>query len=488
MTRPAGVPPEKTRVIYRDPIPGVGTAGYDEIDTVMAAISKAFIEVKKSASVVLVAGDQQSYNRMVWKKKHEPRANNWYVPLPGEFHMVAHVLMAIHILWYQQLSSWAVSELGWSNTIKDKWDSVEEWHHYDRFYMILIAALVDYIAARTGTAAPLVPRYLLTNPAVLLEKVAGNASASMIVRFLFEYGLPYLALRNAVRTNNSKTLDLMWLIAFHWWRATNKYQYAIMAVYVTATRHALVPALERIYESHRTCSISGNASCNVALDYMQERANRWCKFFVIGHNLFERLKVLASMLNTFVWVWPRFQRATGRPLPEDYENTDFKPKDRETLVTGLQRELGTTFDPLTQASTRNKFKSVPAVMIPPWQTVADFARDGSQGTPDTVAVSDVSGYDSESGLPRETDMSWFKYVTLYPLVPAQGLPRLGVRNALYIYLIIFTTQIFAVHAPGPRESSPVFSLHSSFQRSCKIIIKKSKRWRPETLVMPYKGF
>jgi len=40
------------------------------------------------------------------------------------------------------------------------------------------------------------------------------------------------------------------------------------------------------------------------------------------------------------------------------------------------------------------------------------ARDGSQGTPDTVAVSNVSGYDSESDLPRETGMSWFKYVTL----------------------------------------------------------------------------
>ena len=119
------------------------------------------------------------------------------------------------------------------------------------------------------------------------------------------------------------------------------------------------------------------------------------------------------MLNTFVWVWPRFQRATGRPSPEDYENTDFKPKDRETLVTGLQRELGTTFDALTQASTINKFKSVPAVMLPPWQVVADFAQDGSLGTPDTVSVSEVEGYDSDSNLPRETDMAWFKYVTLY---------------------------------------------------------------------------
>jgi hypothetical protein len=25
-------------------------------------------------------------------------------------------------------------------------------------------------------------------------------------------------------------------------------------------------------------------------------------------------------------------------------------------------------------------------------------------------------------------------------------------------------------------------------RSCKIIIKKSERWRPETLMMPYEGF
>ena len=413
LTRPAGAPTEKTRVIYGDPIPGVGTAGYDEITAVMAAIGKRFIETTRPADVVLTAGDQQSYNRMVWKKKDAPKANDWYVPLPGEFHMVAHVLMAIHILWWQQLSSWAVQELGWHKTVKDAWVSVEEWHHYDRFYMTLIAALTDYIAARTGIAASLVPRYLLTNPAVLLEKVAGNASATMIVRFLFGFGFPYLALRNAVRTNNSNTLDLMWIIAFHWWRATNKYQYAIMAVYVTATRHALVEPLEHIYVSHRTGSISGNAACNVALDFMQERANRWCKFFVVGHNLFERLKVLAAMLNTFVWVWPRFQRATGRPSPEDYENTDFKPKDRETLVTGLQRELGTTFDALTQVSTVNKFKSVPAFMIPPWQAVADFARDGSLGTPDTVSVSDAEGYDSDSSLPRETDMAWFKYVTLY---------------------------------------------------------------------------
>ena len=47
-----------------------------KINAVMAAICKAFIEIKSPASVVLTAGDQQSYNRMVWKKKDAPKAND----------------------------------------------------------------------------------------------------------------------------------------------------------------------------------------------------------------------------------------------------------------------------------------------------------------------------------------------------------------------------------------------------------------------------
>ena len=52
-------------------------------------------------------------------------------------------------------------------------------------------------------------------------------------------------------------------------------------------------------------------------------------------------------------------------------------------------------------------------MLPPWQVVANFAQDGSLGAPDNVSVSEVEGYDSDYNLPRETDMAWFKYVTLY---------------------------------------------------------------------------
>ena len=39
------------------------------------------------------------------------------------------------------------------------------------------------------------------------------------------------------------------------------------------------------------------------------------------------------------------------------------------------------------------------------------------------------------------------------------------------------------------ESGKAHSLdEETLNQSCKIIIKKSERWRPETLVMPYEGF
>ena len=54
----------------------------------------------------------------------------------------------------------------------------------------------------TAYLLEIVPSRMLLQPVLLRDAVAGNASASMIVRFLFEFGYPYLALRNAIRAND----------------------------------------------------------------------------------------------------------------------------------------------------------------------------------------------------------------------------------------------------------------------------------------------
>ena len=196
LTRPSGHATARTFCIYMDPVLDVGTAAYADVDQVLKVIfGFYFIQCSMAASIVLLVGDQQSYNRLLWQKKLAPDENDWYVPLPGEFHFVVHVLMAIHRLWFVALSSWARDALGWDKTIKEEWTSVEEWHHYDRFYLLLIAVLTAYLLE-------IVPAHLLLQPAQLRDAVDPNASASIIVRFLYEFGYPYLALRNAIRAND----------------------------------------------------------------------------------------------------------------------------------------------------------------------------------------------------------------------------------------------------------------------------------------------
>jgi hypothetical protein len=42
---------------------------------------------------------------MVWLKRKEPASYKQIVPCPGDFHTAVHMLMAIHILWWNSFIS-----------------------------------------------------------------------------------------------------------------------------------------------------------------------------------------------------------------------------------------------------------------------------------------------------------------------------------------------------------------------------------------------
>ena len=83
------------------------------------------------------------YIRLHWLKRYDPDRYCWLLPLPGEWHFQCHVLMALHRLWYKALVESLVEELGFQKTIKGpKWDNVEHFVYYDRFYQLLISCQV----------------------------------------------------------------------------------------------------------------------------------------------------------------------------------------------------------------------------------------------------------------------------------------------------------------------------------------------------------
>jgi hypothetical protein len=255
LRRPAYHAPA-SRIHIRRPVNNVSTAAYADVDTTTTRISN---EILSGAEMVLLVGDQQSYARLFWLKKYHPEVNDWFVPLPGEWHFTAHALMAIHSLWDKCFTRTFVVELGFEETVKPSWKLISLFVYYDRFYQLLIVGLVEYLA-------DVVPDGVLMQPHMLRQAVQANVSAVYALDFLFDFGLPWLALRHGVRANRHAVIDIMWEVTFHWFRATKKTNYSLLSVYATFFRHGMKPELQKIWTDMRTIRLREDSVSNSAYD------------------------------------------------------------------------------------------------------------------------------------------------------------------------------------------------------------------------------
>ena len=372
--------PEPSPVLFEQPILDAGTASYADVDKWLGAVKRMFfylvgivkVESTKPAAVVMAVGDHQTWSRMLWLKLTYPARYAWLVMLPGEFHFEKHTLMALHILWWPALIHSVVVELRCFKTIKKDWTSIELCKYYDVFYMLTIVTLVDYLVA-------VVPAPLLRQPDELMRKVGGrsrsrkfgccspvpqrlgahsaavahtralwwhvgdNPAAVHAIRFLYEFALPWLALRQAIRGNLSAVIDVMWRVTYHWFSATGKTNYRIMSVVVTMVTCAMVPELGLLWIFMRTASLSGFPGRNVAWDWVCERFNRMSKQ-ALGTNVTrERLQHYLPILNAFRHVWPRVQHAMGRREAEASDYSHISPGDRGVMAAFWYRKLGDDF-------------------------------------------------------------------------------------------------------------------------------------------------
>ena len=119
--RPDVPKPERSEMIFEEPIMDAGTAAYSDVDRWLGAVKRMYLflitlpilAVSEAASMVMAVGDQQTWSRMLWLKLYHPSRYDWLLPLPGEFHFTYHALMAMHILCCtcNSLVYWAIHEL-----------------------------------------------------------------------------------------------------------------------------------------------------------------------------------------------------------------------------------------------------------------------------------------------------------------------------------------------------------------------------------------
>jgi len=94
-----------------------------------------------------------------------------------------------------------------------------------------------------------------------------------MIRFLFEAGLPYLAMRTAVRSNNASVIDQMHIYLIRNFRATNKYLYSKLCVLSLHTEFIMKPEIRAVWDKMRTASLRGHIGRNVGWDFTLEKMN-----------------------------------------------------------------------------------------------------------------------------------------------------------------------------------------------------------------------
>ena len=137
--------------IYDQAITGISTGAYVEVQQILAAIQADHIDGKQNRyRHVLVVGDQQLYDRMNVLIRENAEQYNWVIPLPGEFHFMAHCYDTTNKLYWTGLTEWCVKAMDHDMIIKENDDNITKFKQYDRFYTLLTVS-VFVLLCQTAT-------------------------------------------------------------------------------------------------------------------------------------------------------------------------------------------------------------------------------------------------------------------------------------------------------------------------------------------------
>ena len=154
--------------IYDPAIIDISTSAYIENNQILETLQSLHVDGgKNSFKCILYVGDQQTYDRTCVLIQQRPVQFSWVIPLNGDFHFAAHTVACFHDLYYLPLGRWAVVNVGFEKVVKEKYDNIANFKHYDHFYLLLTLAILIVLSETIDLA-------ILSFPGALLEQVKNN--------------------------------------------------------------------------------------------------------------------------------------------------------------------------------------------------------------------------------------------------------------------------------------------------------------------------
>ena len=343
-----------THFIWRPPIRDRLQSSYEDVNFEMDLIRRH--PDHANSKVLMLGGDGLSYMRIIARIAQNPRFYLFHeerpaiIPRLGEHpHGTYHVLHGDWRIWWPLIERAAVIVKN-KQVVKDP--NVTEFNQSEHFLRILTEACARYVVeiARTGTT--------YRNVSTFLGDAEANLSFAYICQFLYLFGFKFKQMRNAVRTNDSKTLDVIWRENLASARAASKHggaseqgktNYATMSVVAAYWGVALTEPLASAYHRSRTLRL---IHTQVGWDYPIEYLNKLIRESVVANITHELIAKFVRLLN-FTHIVHRGLELILRTNQSERGKLKNIDNEVQELLEWLRKSIGTTYTEATAASNDN---------------------------------------------------------------------------------------------------------------------------------------
>ena len=275
-----------------EPLVNMDTASYLDNGVTLHRIVTELREALATLKFIIVAGDEQTFDRMVKLLIHGHAMFKWCIPWPGEMHLTAHTLHGTFRLWWDILLGNFSLLLGRTKVTKD-W-TMTNWNHQDMFMLVVCEAIRrwfcevfchDWMEQRAGMEA----------------RTSNNYSTHLLFQFMQQDGVPYVALRNLMRMSPSverrNIIDKFYPYLTARFRSVNKHHYSSLCPHAYFIKKYLRDDIAAVIDAMYCQSCKGHPGRNTALDGLMEKINKLAKQLMHGQVTEERILTVIPWLN-----------------------------------------------------------------------------------------------------------------------------------------------------------------------------------------------
>lgn len=343
---PFDSPYPPTHFHYHEPIMDRLQSSYDDVNYELNHMRRS--RFHQYADCIMLGGDGLSYMRLIHRLSQDPRlfleSKPVIIPRMGEApHGKFHLMHGDWRIWAPLILKMA-EVVGNKQVKRDP--TMVDFNTHEHFLRILTQAFAEYVVeiSATGTDFRLVSRFI--------SDANNNISFAYVVYFLYLFAFKYLAFRNAVRRNDSKTLDKLWRENLSSARTAlaNKVNYRQMSIILVYWGNLLVEPLQTVYHNTRTLRW---VHSHVGWDMPIEKLNMWLKEAVVAHVTVDLIKKFIRRLNFAHVVVRSLQQLASPKRKEPAAKLKAIENDVELIKQYLKSHLGTNYAQATAPSTDN---------------------------------------------------------------------------------------------------------------------------------------